>query len=91
MRLRMNDRRECRFKNLLDATGENAKAKALDRAADFYIQMAGDTLTVPTGAFTQLMERAVKQGSVTPEEIADVLDTDELPVEAETSWSVGVE
>ena len=89
MRLRMNDRRERRFENLLKATDENAKAKALDAAAEFYIKMAGDTTAVPTGAFVELMELAVDQGSVTPEEIASVLDTDELPVVAEISWSVG--
>lgn len=32
-----------------------------------------------------------KQGSVTPAEIADVLDTDELSVEFESQWSVGEE
>lgn len=31
----------------------------------------------------------IKGGSVTPEEIADVLDTEELPVKAEANWSVG--
>lgn len=51
--------------------------------------MAGDTTAVPTGRVAQLMERAVAQGSVTPEEIAGVLDTDELPVEADVSWKIG--
>lgn len=46
---------------------------------------------MPTGAVKELMERAVEQGSVTPEEIAEVLGTDKLPVEAETEWSVGPE
>lgn len=91
MRLRMNDRRERRLETLLDATGESAKAKAIDRAADHYIKMAGDNTAVPTGAIEDLMELAVEEGSVTPEEIADVLDTEELPVEAETNWSVGPE
>lgn len=73
MRLRMNERRERRLETLLDATGENAKAKAIDRAADHFIKMAGDTTAVPTGAIEELMERAVEQGSVTPEEIAEIL------------------
>jgi hypothetical protein len=30
-----------------------------------------------------------EQGSVTPAEIADALDTDELPVEFESHWTVG--
>lgn len=31
------------------------------------------------------MERTVDQGSVTPKEMAEVLDTNELPVEADVS------
>jgi len=91
MRLRMNDSRERRLEALVEASGESTKSKAIDRAADHYVKMAGDTAAIPTGAVEELMERAVDQGSVTPEEIAEVLDTDELPVTAETSWSVGVE
>ncbi|UPV75881.1 hypothetical protein M0R89_07435 [Halorussus limi] len=85
----MTDSRERRLENLLEATGQNTKSKAIDQAADYYLKMAGDTTAVPTGAVEELMERAVKQGNVTPEEIADILDTDELSVKAETSWSVG--
>ena len=89
MRLRMTDSRERRLEQLCEATGENTKSKALDRAAAFYLKMAGDTTAVPTGAFVELMECAVDHGSITPEEIAAILDTDELPVQAETSWAVG--
>jgi len=89
MRLRMTDARERRMDALLEATGENTKSKAIDRATKFYIEMAGDNVAIPTGAFVELMERAEQQGSVTAEEIAEILDTEELPVEAETSWSVG--
>ncbi|WP_244605629.1 hypothetical protein [Halorussus marinus] len=85
----MTDSRERRLDNLQEATGENTKSKALDRAAEFYLRMRGDTTAVPTGAFTELMERADEKGSVTSEEIAEILDTDELPVKAETYWSIG--
>ncbi|MFH5800451.1 hypothetical protein [Haladaptatus sp. CMAA 1911] len=74
---------------LLEATGEKTKSKALDCAAEFYLQMRGDTAAVPNGAFVELMEKAEQQGSVTAIEIANLLDTEELPVEAQTSWSVG--
>ena len=37
------------------------------------------------------MATAERQGSLTSEEIAEILCTDELPVEAEISWSVGNE
>lgn len=85
----MTDTRERRMEYLLEATGENTKSKALDRAAELYLQMRGDTAAVPNGAFVELMEKAERQGSVTAEEIAELLDTDELPVEAETNWAVG--
>lgn len=91
MRLRMTESRERRMENLLDATGEKTKSKAIDTAAEFYIRMAGDTTAIPTGAFVELMERADEQGSVTAEEIADILHTEELPVSAEVSWAVGEE
>lgn len=91
MRVRMTEQRERRLEQLCEATGEAAKSKAIDEAAEFYLRMAGDTTAVPTGAFVELMERAEAQGSVTPEEIADVLDTPQLPVSASVSWSVGRE
>lgn len=87
----MTESRKRSLDALTDATGENTKSKAIDKAAEFYIKMAGDTTAVPTGAIAEMMERADEQGSVTAEEIAEILDTEELPVEAETSWSVGEE
>lgn len=89
MRLRMTDVRERRLDNLCEATDENTKSKALDRAATFYLKMAGDTTAVPNGAFVELMERAEEKGSLTPTEIADILDTDELPLKATMDWSIG--
>lgn len=89
MRLRMNERRERRFENLMEATGEGTKSGALDVAADYYIRMAGDNPGVPTGQVEELMQLASEQGSVTPAEIADVLDTDEFPVAASTEYELG--
>lgn len=91
MRIEATDVRERKWENLKEATGKGHKSTALDTAADYYLKMSGGTTAVPTGAVAELMERAVEEGSVTPEEIADVLDTEELPVEAETSWTVGTE
>jgi len=89
MRINLTDARERRFEALKEATGESAKSKAIDKAAKFYLEMAGDTLAQPNGRFDELMELAIDQGNVTPEEIADLLDTDELPVDASTTYSVG--
>ena len=90
MRIEATEVRKRKWENLKEATGNGYKSTALDAAADYYLKMAGDTTAVPVGVVEQLMELAVEQGSVTPEEIADVLDTEELPVKAETTWSVGV-
>lgn len=89
MRLRMNDRCERRFENLMDATGEGTKSGALDVAADYYLKMSGGNPAVPNGAVPELMKQAVEKGSLTPAEIADILDTDELPVEYSREWSTG--
>ena len=89
MRINMTDERERRYQNLVEATDEKAKSKALDTAARYYVRMRGECDAVPTGAVEELMQLAASQGSVTPEEIAEVLDVDELPVTAKTEWSVG--
>jgi len=88
-RIRLTDSRRRRYENLEDATGEKTRSKALDTAADYYLRMAGGTTAKPTGAVEKLMQLAVKQGSVTPEEIAETLDQPELAVTAQTSFSVG--
>jgi hypothetical protein len=85
----MNDSRERSLEALVEATGENTKSKAIDTAADYYVQMAGGNGRVMTGAVEELMALAIDEGSVTPEQIADVLDADELPVQHERQWSVG--
>lgn len=91
MRLRMNDSRERRLEALVEATDEATKSKAIDTAAAYYTRMAGDTEGVPTGQIAELMQLAEEQGSVTPAEIAEVLDTPELSVAFEQQWSVNSE
>lgn len=89
MSIRMGDRRERLYDDLKDATGENTRAGALDAAARLYVAMAGGTTARPTGALEELLERADDQGAVTLEELVDVLDTEALPLEYSSSWSVG--
>lgn len=85
----MNDRRERIYESLVDATDENAKSKALDDAARYYLRMAGGNAANPTGALTELLTAAEERGSLTGAEIAEILDAPELPVEFETEFSVG--
>jgi hypothetical protein len=89
MRIESTEARERRFEALKEATGESAKSKAIDVACKFYLNMAGDTIARPDGYIDELLGEASDKGSLTPEEIATILDTDELPVEAETTYSVG--
>ncbi|WP_435130320.1 hypothetical protein [Halobaculum sp. D14] len=91
MRIQMNDSRERKYEALVEATGESAKSKALDRAAMFYIEMAGGTDAVPSGAFAELLRAAEERGNLTGEEIVDILDTNELPLRYRSEWSVGEE
>lgn len=56
--------------------------------AEFSSKMPGDNVAVPNGALTELTERAERQP---PEEIAEILDIEELSVETETRRSVGEE
>jgi len=89
MRIEKTDTRARKWEYLKEATGESATSKALDRAADYYLRMRGETTAVPKGKLTELMMAANTQGSLTPEEIAEIVDTDELPVRCEVSVSVG--
>ena len=89
MRIRSTDKRNRKWNHLQEATGESTVAGALDVAANYYLKMAGGTTAAPTGALEELLRLADEQGSVTPEEIAEVLDVNELQVRASTEWSVG--
>jgi len=89
MRIEKTEARAKKWEYLKEATGESATSKALDRAADYYLRMRGDTTAVPKGQLAELMTAARSKGSLTPEEIAEILDTEELPVSCEVSISVG--
>lgn len=88
MRIKATEARQRKWRHLKEATGKGHKSTALDAAADYYLKMRGDTTAVPTGRLQELMELAGEQGSITSEELAEILDTEKLPVEAETTWSV---
>ncbi len=81
------------MEDLEDATGENTKAKALERAVLGYLRLTGqNAVTSGAGAFEELLATADERGSLNAEEIAEILATDELPIEYEpATWSVGEE
>lgn len=80
----MNDTREQTYNTLVDVSGEAAKSKALDRAARLYVQLAKDH-----GKIDELLRTAEQEGSLTAVEIADILDSEPLPVHASVEHTVG--
>lgn len=91
MRIRDTDRRKREWENLKEATGESTKSGAIDTAVRFYLEMGRTDVGVQVGKFNELMEQATEQGSLTAPEIAAILDTEYLPIEASASYSVGRE
>ena len=89
MHVKSTDRRLREWEMLEDATGENTTSGALDAATRYYLRMAGGNDAYPQGRLVELMQLAEEQGSVTPAEIAKVLDCKELTVEYEQEWSIG--
>jgi len=89
MRIQKTESRERKWKYLKEATGESTVSGALDVAADYYIKMRGDTTAIPKGRVPELIATADQEGSLTAAEIAEIIDVDELPLEYESSWSVG--
>jgi len=89
MRIEKTDARARKWEFLKEATDQQATSKALDCAADYYLRMRGETTAHPKGKIAELMIAATEQGSLTPDEIAEILDCRELSVDYEARWSVG--
>ena len=66
MRIEKTDTRARKWEYLKEATGESATSKALDRAADYYLRMHGDTTAVPQGKLTELLTAAKNEGRSDP-------------------------
>ena len=86
MRIQMNEHRERVYETLVDVSNENAKSKAIDAAASYYIQMNKDH-----GVVDELMRTAIAQGSLTPAEIAEIVDTAQVPVTYDSEYTIGKE
>ena len=89
MRIADTDERDRRWERLKDATGESTKSGAIDTAAKYYLHMGETDVGHRVGAVNDLMEAAAERGSLTAPEIAEILDCDELPVQADTRYTVG--
>lgn len=73
----------------MEATGKGRKSEAVDIAIQYYLHMGATDYGERVGVMSDLMDAAAKRGSLTAPEIAEILDCDELPVEAETSYQIG--
>jgi hypothetical protein len=91
MRIQSTDTRERLWEDLREATDHGHTSQALDTAARHYIQCRGDTAAVPTGTYAELLAAARDaDGGLGPEQIADILDTDELPVDVSTTTDISI-
>ena len=91
MRIKTAEQRDRLWEDLCEATDENARSKALDRAARYYLRMCGGVAAYGRGDIQTLLDEAGAQGSLTAPKIAGILDERELPVTYETGSSVGPE
>ena len=91
MRIETTEERDRPWENMCEATRENARSKALDRAARYYLRMCGGVAAYGRGNIQTLLDEAEAQGSLTAPEIAAILHERELPVTYETESSVGPE
>ena len=90
MRIADTDARDRRWERLKEATGEDTKSGAIDVAAKYYLEMGAVDVGRRVGSVNELMETAAKRGSLTAPEIAEILDCDELSVDASTSYEIDV-
>jgi len=90
-RWRLTGTRDQLLGELVDATGENTKAKALDDAGRAYLRLVGRNIVEPgPGLLHELIEAAEERGGLDAAEIAEILATEELPLQYEPAeWSIG--
>ena len=89
MRIQKTDARERRWEYLREATGKGHTSAALDEAANYYLRMRGGTDAHPIGLLEDLLSAAANRGSLTGEEIVEILDCDEMDLEYSSQWAVG--
>ena len=61
MKIKTTDDRERLWENLCEATGEQARSKALDRAARYYLRMCGGVATYGRGDIQTLLDAAEEE------------------------------
>lgn len=69
--------------NELRRGANETDAEVINRALTYRVEVRK--------AINELLSAASKQGSLTGGEIAEILDTEELPLDYETKWSIGEE
>lgn len=89
MRIKSTDDWKRLWEDLREVSGEGHTSQVLDAAARHYIQYRGDTAAVPIGTYAEPL-RAADDGGLGPEQIAEILDTDELPVATSTMTKISV-
>jgi len=90
MRIHMTESRERLYDELEETAPVGTKSGAIDEAAKFYLYMVGGNGVKPAeGQLEELIQAASEEGALTPEQIAAIVDTEQVPVTASTDWEVG--
>lgn len=87
--IRLTDKRQRKYEQLEEATGHSQTVTAIDHAVNHYLKMRGNNQAIPHGRIDELMDKAEEKGGLTPQEIASILSTEELPISYESSISIG--
>jgi len=88
MRIRSTDERQRRLERLKEATGESTKSGAIDEACKFYLEMAAVDQGYRVGKLEELLSTAADRGSLTTAEIAQILSTPQVQLEASTTFEI---
>lgn len=88
MRIRSTEERERRLERLKEATGESTKSGAIDEASKFFLAMAAVDHGTRVGKLEELLRTAADRGNLTAPEIAEILSTPQVQLEAETTYQV---
>ena len=91
MRIQDTEDRPRLWENLVEASDQQTKSKAIEDAARYYCRMRGDVAGYGNGKNEELLRAAESRGSLTPSEIAAVLDARELRVRYNTEIALGEE
>jgi len=90
IKLTANNRKR-KLSRLMESTGKGRKTEAIDEAIQFYLEMAAVDHGTRVGKLEEVLSTAADRGNLTAAEIAEILSTPQVQLEASTSYQIGRE